>query len=78
MRKIASTSSGGIPMIFVVTGEGEHGPVSRTCNTPVSALQQARRLADDGARNVMIDADGQEYVPADFQRHFIQIDPTGT
>jgi hypothetical protein len=46
-------------MIFVVTGEGEHGPVSTTCKTPVSALQQARRLADDGARNVMIDADGQ-------------------
>lgn len=65
-------------MIFVVTGDGEHGPVSITCKTPVTALQQARRLADDGARNVMIDAGGHEYAPADFQRHFIQADSSGT
>ena len=65
-------------MIFIVTGDGEHGPVSTTCETPVAALQQARRLADDGIKGVLIDADGQEYAPADFQRLFIQPDPTGT
>jgi hypothetical protein len=64
-------------MIFIVTGDGEHGPVSTTCETPVAALQRARRLADEGARNVLIDADGQEYAPADFQRLFVQPDPTG-
>ena len=54
-------------MIFIVTGEGEHGPVSTTCETAVAALQSARRLADEGARNVLIDADGQEYVACRFQ-----------
>lgn len=40
----------------------------------------SNRLADlhTTARNVTIDADGQEYAPADFQRHFIQTDATGT
>jgi hypothetical protein len=65
-------------MIFIVTGEGEHRPVSTTCDTAVAALQSARRLADEGARNVLIDADGQEYAPADFKHHFIEPGPTGT
>jgi hypothetical protein len=60
------------PMIFVVIGEGEHGPVSTTCETAVAALQQARRFADEGIRNVLIDADGQEYAPADFRRLFVE------
>ena len=65
-------------MIFVIIGDGEHGPVSATCETAVAALQQARRLADEGARNVLIDADGQEYAPADFKRLFVEPGPVGT
>ena len=65
-------------MVFIVTGEGENGPVSTTCETAVAALQQARRLADEGVRNVLIDADGQEFAPADFQRLFIEPGPVGT
>jgi hypothetical protein len=57
-------------MIFIVVGEGENGPVSTTCETAIAALQAARRLADEGARNVLIDASGQEYAPADFKRLF--------
>jgi hypothetical protein len=59
-------------MIFIVMGEGENGPVSTTSETAVAALQQARRLADEGARNVLIDASGQEYAPADFERLFVE------
>ncbi len=59
-------------MIFIITGEGEKGPVSSTCQTPVAALQKARRLADEGAGNVLIDADGQEFAPSDFKRLFIE------
>ena len=59
-------------MIFIVTGDGEHGPISTTCETALAALQQARRLADEGARNVLIDADGHEFVPADFKRLFVE------
>ena len=59
-------------MIFIVTGDGEHGPVSTTSETPMAALQSARRLADKGARNVLIDADGHEFVPADFKRLFVE------
>jgi hypothetical protein len=65
-------------MIFIITGEGEKGPVSSTCQTPVAALQQARRLADEGARNVLIDADGQEFAPSDFDRRFVQPAPIET
>jgi hypothetical protein len=66
------------PMMFIVTGDGEHGPVSTTCETAVSAIQQARNLADRGARNVLIDADGQEYAPAEFKRLFVEPGPVGT
>jgi hypothetical protein len=59
-------------MIFIVTGDGEHGPVSTTCGTAVSALQAARRLADEGARNVLIDADGKEFAPVEFRRLFVE------
>jgi hypothetical protein len=62
-------------MIFVVTGERENSPVSTTCDTAVSALQAARRLADEGARNVLIDADGQEFAVADFKRLFVEPGP---
>jgi hypothetical protein len=65
-------------MIFVITGDGEHGPVSSTCETAVAALQAARRLSDEGARNVLIDADGQEFAPADFKRLFVEPGPVGT
>jgi len=65
-------------MVFIVTGEGENGPVSTTCETAVAALQQSRRLADEGVRNVLIDADGQEFAPADFGRRFVQPAPIET
>ena len=65
-------------MVFVVTGEGEHGPVSTTCETAVAALQQSRRLTDQGARNILIDADGQEFAPADFKRLFVEPGPVTT
>jgi hypothetical protein len=65
-------------MVFIVTGEGENGPVSTTCETALAALQQARRLADEGVRNVLIDADGQEFAPADFNRLFVEPGPAGT
>jgi hypothetical protein len=60
-------------MIFIVSGQSETAPpVSRTCETAVAALEQARRLSDQGLRDVLIDADGQEYAPADFNRLFIE------
>ncbi len=59
-------------MIFIVSGSGETAPVSRTCATAVAALEQARRLGDQGVRDVLIDADGQEYAPADFNRLFVE------
>ncbi len=59
-------------MIFIVSGTGETAPVSRTCATAVAALEQARRRTDQGIRDVLIDADGQEYAPADFKRLFIE------
>ena len=61
-------------MIFIVSGQGETALVSRTCETPVAALEQARRLADQGVRDVLIDADGQEYAPMDFSRLFVKSD----
>jgi hypothetical protein len=66
------------PLIFIVTGEGENGPVSVTSDTAGAALQQARRLADEGARNLLIDADGLEYAPAEFKRLFVEPGPVGT
>ena len=59
-------------MIFIVTGEGENGPVSVTCETPVAALAQARRLSHEGIRDMLIDADGQEFAPGDFNRLFVK------
>lgn len=59
-------------MIFIITGEGENGPVSVTCETPVAALTRARLLSDEGIRDVLIDADGQEFAPADFNRLFVE------
>lgn len=64
-------------MIFVVIGEGENGPVSTTCQTALAAVNQARKLADEGVRNVLIDADGKEYAPADFRRLFVEPGPVG-
>jgi hypothetical protein len=61
-------------MIFVVIGTGEAGPISRTCETAAAALEQARRLTEQGIRDVLIDANGQEYAPADFDRLFVTPD----
>ena len=61
-------------MIFIVTGTGEVGPVSRTCETPAAAVDQARVLTEHGIRDVLIDADGQEYAPTDFNRLFVTSD----
>ncbi len=65
-------------MIFIITGDGEKGPVSSTCQTPVAALQKAQRLADEGVRDILIDADGTEYAPRDFDRRFVQPAPIET
>ena len=58
-------------MIFIVTGDHESGIVSTTCYTAAAALQTARRFLDEGAKGVLIDAGGQEYAPADFDRLFV-------
>jgi len=65
-------------MIFIITGDGEHGPVSTSCETAVAALQQARRLSDEGVKNILIDADGQEFAPAEFKRLFVEPGPVTT
>lgn len=62
-------------MIFIVTGEGENGPVSLTCDSARAALVRAQGLAGQGVRDLLIDADGQEYAPADFKRLFIEQGP---
>ncbi len=59
-------------MIFIVTGNGESGPVSYACDTAAGALERARWFADHGIRDLLIDADGQEYASADFQRLFVE------
>jgi hypothetical protein len=40
--------------------------------------QAVRRLVVEGARNVLIDAGGMEYAPADFERFLIEPGPVGT
>ncbi len=55
----------------------EPNETSTMCATPVAALRQARRLANEGARNVLIDADGQEFAPHDFRRLFVEPGPVG-
>ena len=59
-------------MIFIVTGDGENGPVSVTCDSGGAALERARALLDRGVRDILIDADGQEYAPGDFNRLFVE------
>ena len=61
-------------MIFIVTGHGENGPVSFAGDTAAGALERARWFADHGIRDLLIDADGQEYAPADFKRLFVEVD----
>ncbi len=58
-------------MIFIVTGQSEGGLVSATCASAVAALSKAHALAEQGAWDLLIDADGQEYAPADFRRRFV-------
>lgn len=55
-------------MIFIVSGEREGRVVSVTCDSAQAAVQTARRLIDNGADGVLIDANGQEYAAADFER----------
>jgi hypothetical protein len=38
----------------------------------IGALQSARWLGDEGVKGVLIDADGQEFAPADFKRRFVE------
>ncbi len=59
-------------MIFIVTGDGEIGPVFVTCGSAAAALERARALVDRGARDVLIDAGGQQYAPVDFNRLFVE------
>ena len=61
-------------MIFIVTGEREGRPVSYACDTPAGALGQARWFAAHGIRDLLIDADGHWYPPAEFERKFRQPD----
>ncbi len=59
-------------MIFIVTGDGENGPVFVTCHSAATALERARALSDRGVRDVLIDAHGKDYAPADFMRLFVE------
>ena len=59
-------------MIFIVTGDGENGPVCVTCHSAAAALERARALSDRGVRDVLIDAHGRDYAPADFMRLFVE------
>ena len=71
-RFVHSTHTREGQMFFIVTGQGEAGLVSSTCDTASSALEKARRLTDQGVRDVLIDAHGQEYAPGDFSRLFVE------
>jgi hypothetical protein len=57
-------------MVFIVTGDGEGGPVSFTCDSARAALEKARGLDHQGMRDILIDAGGQEFAPTDFRRLF--------
>ncbi len=59
-------------MIFIVTGQGESRPVSYASDTAVGALERARWFAEHGVCDLMIDADGQAFTPADFERRFVE------
>ena len=59
-------------MIFIVLGSGKNRPVSYACDTAAGALMRARWLAERGVRDLRIDADGQKFQPADFERRFLQ------
>jgi len=59
-------------MIFIVTGQREAGPVSYACDTAAGALERARWFAAHGVRDLLIDADGQWYPPAEFERRFLE------
>jgi hypothetical protein len=37
-------------MIFIVTETESMGPVSKTCDSPLAAVQKSQRLADEGVR----------------------------
>jgi 3-oxoacyl-(acyl-carrier-protein) synthase len=61
-------------MVFVVTGNAENGAVATTCESAATALEKARSLIADGARDVLItDADGLQHALADFDRLFVAI-----
>ncbi len=68
-------------MFFVVTGNAEIGAVAITCGSAAAAMEKARSLIAEGARDVLItDADGLQHAPADFDRLFVAIpaDTTST
>jgi hypothetical protein len=50
----------------------------RITNPRCFVEQAVRRLVVEGAQNVLIDAGGMEYAPADFKRFFIEPGPIGT
>jgi protein-L-isoaspartate O-methyltransferase len=63
-------------MFFVVTGIGEQGAMAVTCETAAAAVEKARALGIEGARDVLIaDADGVQHAPADFDRLFVAAAP---
>ena len=57
-------------MVFIVTGDRGSGPSSFTCDSARAALEKARGLDHQGMRDILIDAGGQEFAPADFRRLF--------
>jgi protein-L-isoaspartate O-methyltransferase len=47
-----------------------------TCETAAAAVEKARALGIEGARDVLIaDADGVQHAPADFDRLFVAAAP---
>ncbi len=48
--------------------------MSGTWETAAAALDQARLVAEQSIRDVLIEADGREYAPADFKRLFVTSD----
>jgi hypothetical protein len=52
----------------------ENGAVAITYESVATAVEKARTLIADGARDVLItDADGLQHAPADFDRLFVAI-----
>jgi protein-L-isoaspartate O-methyltransferase len=59
-------------VFFVVTGNGQNGPIAVTCDSAAAALDKARQLDKAGIIDILItDADGLQRVPAEFDRLYV-------